>query len=205
MDVKRSLRRRPRALALLLLLGGLRVPTAAQTPKSPVTATFTATTAALSAGSGVALKIDILRWSTDDEAAKLVATFKDKGDKAWLDALQSAPSVGYVWATTSSLGYAVKSARRVTTPEGGARILLALDRPLGSWDRPAWKAAINPTDYPFTVIELRVNKAGTGEGKVSLTGKVALDDGAKAITLESYATDPVTVKGVKRTDAAAAP
>jgi hypothetical protein len=170
-----------------------------------VTATFTATTAALSVGAGVALKIDILHWSTDDEAAKLVATFKDKGDKAWFEALQSAPSVGYVWATTSSLGYSVKSARRVTMPDGGARILLALDRPLGSWDRPAWKAATNPTDYAFTVIELHVNKAGIGEGKVSLTGKVAIDEGAKAIALESYATDPVTVKGVKRTDAASAP
>jgi len=205
MDVKQSLRGRPRSLPLLLLLAGLRVPAAAQAPKSPVTATFTATTAALGVGSGVALKIDILRWSTDDDAAKLAATFKDKGDKGWFEALQSAPSVGYVWATTSSLGYSVKSARRVTTPDGGARILLALDRPLGSWDRPAWKAATNPTDYPFTVIELRVNKAGIGEGKVSLTGKVAVDDDAKAVALESYATDPVTVKGVKRTDAAAAP
>jgi hypothetical protein len=159
----------------------------------------------LSAGSGVALKIDILHWSTDDDAAKLVATFKDKGDKAWFEALRSAPSVGYVWATTSSVGYSVKSARRVTTPDGGGRILLALDRPLGSWDRPAWNAAANPTDYPFTVIELRVNKAGIGEGKLSLTGKVAVDDGAKTVALESYATNPVTIKGVKRTDAAAAP
>jgi hypothetical protein len=205
MAVKRFLRGCPRSLALLLLLAGLRVPAAAQAPKSPVTATFTATTAALSVGAGVALKIDILHWSTDDDAAKLVATFKDKGDKAWFEALQSAPSVGYVWAATSSLGYSVKSARRVTMPNGGARILLALDRPLGSWDRPAWKAAGNPTDYAFTVIELRVNKAGIGEGKVSLTGKVAVDEGAKAIALESYATDPVTVKGVKRTDAASAP
>jgi len=205
MDVKQFVRGRLRSLAVLLLLAGLQVSAAAQAPESPVMATFTATTAALSVGSGVALKIDILRWSTDDDAAKLVATFKDKGDKGWFEALQTARSAGYVWATTSSLGYSVKSARHVKTPDGGARILLALDRPLGSWDRPAWKAATNPTDYPFTVIELRVNKAGIGEGKVSLTGKVAVDDDAKAVALESYATDPVTVKGVKRTDAAAAP
>ncbi len=187
------------------MLAGLRVPTAAQAPKNTITATFTATTAALSAGSGVALKIDILRWSTDAEAAKLVAAFKDKGDKAWSEALQAASSVGYVWSTTSSLGYSVKSARRVATPDGGARIILALDRPLGSWDRPAWKAAANAMDYPFTVIELHVNKTGVGEGKASLAGKVAIDEAANAIALENYATDPVTVKGVKRTDAASAP
>ncbi len=205
MDLTRSWRGRPRTLALLLLLAGLRVPTAAQAPKTTLTATFTATTAALSAGSGVALKIDILRWSTDAEAAKLVAAFKDKGDKAWSEALQAASSVGYVWSTTSSLGYSVKSARRVATPDGGARIILALDRPLGSWDRPAWKAAANAMDYPFTVIELHVNKTGVGEGKASLAGKVAIDEAANAIALENYATDPVTVKGVKRTDAASAP
>ena len=60
--------------------------------------------AALSAGAGVALKIDILRWSTDEEAAKLVATYKESGDKGWSEALRAAPSVGYVWAATSSLG-----------------------------------------------------------------------------------------------------
>jgi hypothetical protein len=194
-----------RTLALLLLFAALRVPAQAQAPKTAITATFTATTAALSAGAGVALKIDILRWTTDEDSAKLVAAFKDKGDKGWSDALQTTPSVGYVWAATSSLGYSVKSARRVAAADGGARIILALDRPLGSWDRPAWKAAANATDYPFTVIELHVNKAGIGEGKTSLTGKVQIDDAAKAVALESYATDPVTVKGVKRTDAASAP
>jgi hypothetical protein len=201
MDLKRLRRAHSRALAPLLLFAASHVPVSAQAPKTAITASFTATTAALSAGSGVALKIDILRWSTDEEAAKLVATFKDKGDKAWSEALQAAPSVGYVWAGTSSLGYFVKSARRVATPDGGARIILAIDRPLGSWDRPAWKAAANATDYAFTVIELHVNKAGIGEGKASLAGKVAIDDGAKAIAIDSYATDPVTVKGVKRTDA----
>ena len=205
MGVKRSSRGRLRTLALLLLLVGLRAPAAAQAPKTTIAATFTATTAALGVGSGVALKIDILRWSTDEEAAKTVATFKDKGDKAWSEALQAATSVGYVWSTTSSLGYAVKSARRATTPDGGVRIILALDRPLGSWDRPAWKAAANATDYPFTVVELHVNKAGVGEGKASLAGKVAVDEGAKAVALESYATDPVTLKAVKRTDATSAP
>jgi hypothetical protein len=205
MDPTHRLRAPARTVVLLLLFAAARASLAAQTPKTSITATFTATTAALSAGTGVGLKIDILRWSTDEEAAKLVTTFKDKGDKAWSEALQAAPSVGYVWAATSSLGYSVKSARRVATPDGGARIILAIDRPLGSWDRPAWKAAAGATDYAFTVIELRVNKAGVGEGKASLTGKVAIDDDAKAIAIESYANDPVTVKGVKRTDRASAP
>ena len=204
MDLKQLMRAMAHTSALFVLVAASPAPLAAQAAKSTITATFTATTAALSAGAGVALKIDILRWSTDEEAAKLVATYKASGDKAWSDALRAAPSVGYVWAETSSLGYSVKSARRVATPDGGARIILAIDRPLGSWDRPAWKAAANATDYAFSVIELRVNKAGVGEGKASLTGKVAIDDDAKAIAIESYAAEPVTLKGVKHANAASA-
>jgi hypothetical protein len=63
-----------------------------------------------------------------------------------------------------------------------------------------WKPAgsAKPTDYPFSIIELRVNSKGDGEGKMSLTGKVAVDSEAKTIALDGYSTLPVILKGVKR-------
>ncbi len=169
-------------------------------------ARFAATTVGLNPGAGVAIKIDVLRWSTDEEADRLVATFKEKGEKQWADALQAAPSVGYVWAATSSLGYSVKLARRVALPDGGARLILAIERPLGSWDRPSWKA-VGPlaADYPFSIIELRVNRSGIGEGKASLAAKLVIDDAAKTPALENYEAAPVLLKTVRRTDASAAP
>jgi hypothetical protein len=179
-------------------------PSMGQAPK--FVARFAATTAGLNPGAGVAITIDVLRWSTDEEADRLVAAFKEKGAKQWADALQAVPSVGYVWAATSSLGYSVKLARRVATPDGGARLVLAIERPLGSWDHPVWKA-VGPlaADYPFTIIELRVNRSGIGEGKASLAAKLVIDDTAKAPALEDYALAPVLLKTVRRTDASAAP
>jgi hypothetical protein len=186
------------AVTFVSLLAATR-PTTGQAPK--FVARFAATTAGLNPGTGVALKIDVLRWSTDEEADRLVAAFKEKGAKQWADALQAAPSVGYVWAATSSLGYSVKLTRRVALPDGSSRLILATERPLGSWDRPAWKA-VGPlaADYPFSVIEIRVDRRGIGEGKASLAAKLVLDDAMKAPVLEGYATAPVLLTKVSRTE-----
>ncbi len=199
----------PRAARLVTLLvilasaGLVSPPAFAQAPK--FVARFSATTAALNPGNNVALTVDVLRWSTDEEAAKLTETFATATDK-WAQPLQAAPSVGYVWSASSSLGYSIKLARRVALPDGGARLVLAIDRPLGSWERGGWKG-VGPaaSDYPFTVIELRVNRRGVGEGKTSLAGKLAMDPALKAPALEAYATAPVTLKTVTRTDATTAP
>jgi hypothetical protein len=53
-------------------------------------------------------------------------------------------------------------------------------------------------DYAFSVIELRVNAKGEGEGKGPVAAKVAVDSAAKTIALDSYATLPVVLKAVKR-------
>ena len=163
-------------------------------------ARYGATTIGLNPGAGVAVKIDVIRWSTDEEADKLLAAFKEKGEKGWAEALQAAPSVGYIWAATSSLGYSVKLARHVAMPDGTDRVVVAIDRPLGTWDRPAWKAA-GPAaaEYPFSVVELRLNRKGAGEGKASLAAKVVVDDALKAVALDSYASAPVLLKNVTRT------
>ena len=170
----------------------------AQAPK--LAARYSATTAELTAGAGVAISIDILRWSTDEDADKLVAAFKDKSDK-WGDALDAAPSVGFVWASTSRLGYSIKLARQVPTGDGGSRVLLAVTPRLGSWDRPEWKVAGPAADDPFTVIELHLNKAGIGDGKASLAAKVMVDDPAKAVALDNYTAAPVLLKSVKKSGA----
>ncbi len=113
-------------------------------------------------------------------------------------ALLRAPTIGYLWSSEVT-GYAVHSAVRLPEPDGGERIILITDRRLGLWNdlwKPAGSAVAN--SYPFSVIELRVNAKGDGEGKVSLTGKVAVDDSAKAIGLEDYGAAPVILKNVRR-------
>ena len=174
---------------------------AAQT--ATIVASFTATTVGLNPGSGETLKIDLLRWSTAAEAEKLAAAFTEKDAKQWAQALEGAPTVGYIWASGESLGYSVRYAQHFPLPGGGERVIVASDRQLGSWGREAWKASgQSATQYPFAVIELRLNRNGIGEGKASLAAKVAFDPESKAIGLESYASAPVILKGVKRSGTA---
>jgi hypothetical protein len=84
-------------------------------------------------------------------------------------------------------------------PAGGERIVLATSRALGA-QSPQWKPAGGEpvTDYEFTVIELRLNAKGLGEGKTSLTTKVVVDGDAKTIALENYTAAPVILQNVKR-------
>jgi hypothetical protein len=113
-------------------------------------------------------------------------------------AIGKAPTVGYLW-TNEVVGYSIKYAQRLALPDGSERIILATDRRLGG-STSAWKPAgsVTPTDYEFTVIELRLNPKGVSEGKTTLTAKVAIDNDAKALALENYAAAPAMLAGVKK-------
>jgi hypothetical protein len=114
-------------------------------------------------------------------------------------AIGKAPTVGYVW-TTEVVGYSIKYAYRMPLPTGGERIILATDRRLGG-NTNAWKPKATVTgvpEYQFTLIELRLDAKGAGEGKSSLTTKVVVDNEAKTIALENYAATPAVLQNIKR-------
>jgi hypothetical protein len=112
-------------------------------------------------------------------------------------ALQKAPTIGYLW-TSDVTGYSIKYAWHTTQPDGSERIVLATDRRLGAYS-PAWtiKATDAPTDYEFTLLELRLDAKG-GEGKSSLTTKITADNATKQLSLENYAVAPAILQNVKK-------
>ena len=182
-----------------VVVGLLTTAAAARAQTAAKYETYTATTANLSVGSGEALRINVFRWSTDDERQKALSALGEKGDKGLPGALESAPSAGYLW-TSETLGYALRYAYKQALPSSGERVILLTDRPLGSWSRTPWKAAATADagDDSFTLIELRLNRAGIGEGKMSLATKVAPDKDAGTIALDHYDTAPILLKNVKR-------
>lgn len=119
-------------------------------------------------------------------------------EKSLSAALEKGPIVGHLWSSEVA-GYAVRYAIRLPQPDGGERIVLITDRRLGVWN-DLWKPVGTEaaTNYPFSVIELRLNSREEGEGKVSLTGKVTLDGAAKTIALENYSVLPVVLRNVRR-------
>ena len=49
-------------------------------------------------------------------------------------------------------------------------------------------------DAEFTVIEMRIDGKGAGEGKTSLTPPVVVDAAANTLALDGYAAAPVLLK-----------
>jgi hypothetical protein len=159
---------------------------------------YTATTVNMNPGAGESLSIRVSRWSTDAERERLTGLFAEKGNAELQAALAAAPTLGYIW-TGETLGYSVRYAFRLPTPDGAERIILATDHRLGAWSREPWKASgADAPGYEFTVLELRVNRRGTGEGKISLGATVAVDRESKTIALENYNAAPILLKDVKR-------
>jgi len=113
-------------------------------------------------------------------------------------AIKKASTVGILW-TSENVGYSIKYAYRLSQPDGSERIILATDRRVGAWSH-LWTPTppVTSTDYGFSIIELRLNSKGEGEGRGVITGKVAIDNEAKTIALDAYTTQPVILKAVKR-------
>jgi hypothetical protein len=129
------------AVLALIMVGMLAAPivNAAQVQKNEPVDRFTGNSINVT-GAPSGLRIDVVRWSTNEEREKMVSTFATKGEKDFVASFKDAPTVGYVW-TSEAAGYSVKYAHRETLPSGEERIVVAADKPLGSWNIYTWKPA----------------------------------------------------------------
>ena len=166
----------------------------AQTNGSPIRLTAMAVNMSNVGRDGTGtVEIQVDRWSSDADREKLVSTLLNQGENKLLDILRDMPRVGYIRSTTS-IGWDLHYARMTPLPEGGQRIILATDRPIGFREAYTQRRTI---DYPFTVIEIHMNKDGEGEGKMSVATKITADKQDRVIQLENFADQPVMLKDVK--------
>jgi hypothetical protein len=108
-------------------------------------------------------------------------------------AIKGAPTLGYIW-TDGVTGYSIKYAWRSPATEDKERIVLVIERRLDSHLSDGALASGAAGDADFTVIELRIDRQGVGEGKTSLTTSVAIDTAASTLALEGYAGAPTWLK-----------
>ena len=157
------------------------------------------TAIALSGGgprtSTVATRLDIVieRWSTEAERQRLLEALR-RGQDAAMDVLQELPRAGYI-RNPPALAWDLRYAHAVPGEDGGQRIFLATDRPMGIWETIARPRTI---EYPFTFIELHVDAHGDGEGKLSRATRVVASDNGRFVQLEHYAAQPVDLTDVHR-------
>ncbi len=152
-------------------------------------------------GTGQTFQVDFTvdRWTPPEERQQLITTVIEGGPDALLRALQKMPSHGRMrvpaWRGPDPLqlrlGWDLRYAWQEKSPDGGWRVVLATDRYV-----PWWEAANRPRtiDYPFTVIEIRSNADGKGEGKMSIATKINFDKSKNLIELETYASEPIRLQ-----------
>jgi hypothetical protein len=138
------------------------------------------------------LPIVIDRWASDAERDSVVTSIAENGEARLLTATRDLPRAGRIlWP--GGLEYTIHYARRQTRPDGGADIVLVVDRPLWMW----WDSKLGTTDYPFSIVQLQLDKDGKGEGRVSLNTPVTRDK-ALGVALSDYAKAPAVLTDVRR-------
>jgi hypothetical protein len=142
--------------------------------------------------SGV-LQITIDRWSSEMERNELIESFTNKGQNGLLNTLEDMKPTGYIRLPTT-LGYDLRFAREIPLPDGGRRIILATDRRMTAQEIARGGLSL---DYPFTIIELRVNKANMGEGRLSAFTRIQTNKKEQVIELENWGDAPARLTEVK--------
>jgi hypothetical protein len=178
-------------IALTLLVG----PASAQTASNSAPESLTAVAVNMSnvgRTTTSTVDIDIKRWTSDEERDRLMAIFTEQGPQKLLSALADTPRVGTI-RTPDSVAYDLHFARNLPGEDGGRRIVIATDRPIGFWEASNGSRTL---DYPFTLIEIHLDKDGHGTGKLSIATKLTLQD--HVLTIEDYANQPVMLTDVRK-------
>jgi hypothetical protein len=135
--------------------------------------------------------IVINRYSSDADRDRLLEAL-DQGQDALLKALQKLPVVGYL-TTPGSLRYDIHFAWQRPNPDGGRNIVVVTDRYISMWEATNRPRTI---DYPFTLIQLQLNKNDEGVGKASIATKITKTD--NYIELENFSSEPVRLNNVHK-------
>jgi hypothetical protein len=146
--------------------------------------------------------IRVTRWTTPDERTKLLGQVLENDTNDLLNALVKLPDHGRMRVPGHQgpdphkvvLGWTLHYAWHTPMEEGGHRIVLATDRYVTFQE-----ARANPRtmDYPFTLLEIRLDKNGEGVGKASIATKINFDKKKNVMELENYGIEPVRLNQVK--------
>ena len=151
----------------------------------------------IATGANQTIRINIDKWSSPSQRQHLIDTFLAKKQEGLVSALEKQPEMGrfnfpgYMGPDPNSvmrLGTDIRYAMNFAGEDGGRRIVIITPRVIGFRE-----AANQPrtVDYPFTLFEMRFNKAGKGEGKMAYETQIMFDKKKNQIELENYSSEPV--------------
>ena len=146
---------------------------------------FTAVTTAMTP-KDVTLRFDMLRWSDDASRVDAVAALGESDPTA---ALRKLPTLGYIWLSSSPVGFAVKYAHRSEAPDGGERITFVTEKRLDYYDFKKWmpEPPFAAKDTGYGVVELYLNAHRQGSGTFSLVADVKVNETNAQVSLADVA------------------
>ena len=154
-------------------------------------------------GANQTIRINVDRWSNESQRAHLITTFLEKKQDGLLRELEKQPEFGrfnfpgYMGPdpnNTMRLGTDIRYAMSFPGQDGGRRIVIITPRVIG------FREARNQPrtyDYPFTLFEMRFDKAGKGEGRMAYATQIRFDKKTNSIELENYSSEPVRLNNLE--------
>lgn len=182
-------------LAIALILSA----SPSQAKKEPIEQ-FQANALAIDGPSGsksAVLHINIYEWSSDDDREEVQDAIKEATEnkrayRAVPEALRKLGKAGYMFLTGGQ-GWPIRFAREIKT-DGSREIILATDRPVTFSEVYSGSAV---RDFDITLIVLKWEGSGKGEGVASVGTEVKWNEAKGQIEITNYSSQPVRLGDVK--------
>jgi hypothetical protein len=194
-----------------LMAAGLTASASSQAPATP-SATDKVTISGwalnmsnIATGANQTIRITIDNWSNPSQRQHLITTFLEKKQDGLLRELEKQPELGrfnfpgYMGPDPNNimrLGTDIRYAMNHPGEDGGRRIVIITPRVIGfreARDQP------RTIDYPFTLFEMRFDKAGKGEGRMAYATQIGFDKKKNTVELENYSSEPVRLNNLELT------
>jgi hypothetical protein len=137
------------------------------------------------------LEINLERYTTVAERETMQAAYEKNKQEGLMNVLQRAPRIG-MFRVPGNLSWDIKYAFRQRGRDNLNRIYLITDRNVSFAEASSRPRSL---DYPFTVIEMRVDDNGMGEGVVMVAAAVGFN--RQDLVIEEYLDRPIRLTKVK--------
>jgi hypothetical protein len=195
--VSEQIQMRKLSLFCLLAVATLssRLPLAAQAePGLPAQHSATAMgQAGAAAGKSFGVDFYVTALTPDGEIQEAAALLKSKGQDALVKSLEKAKEVGRI-APTGFVGASFQIARIRESKDGSRQIILVANRPLNFYEL---RAGTRTTDYPFTIVVLKLDKDGKGTGTLAPLVKLKFNK-KNELEVEHYGQKPFRLVNVRK-------